>query len=1151
MFTRSIYLLGVGLAALIPLQQSCFAAQETFLVEAEDFEFLGDWIPGWNDGQTVLGVVSHERAHPQDALTVVELPEAGEYTVWTSSRDYANDKPGSRRYQVQVNQTPMEHESGTHGGEGVAWERVGQVELEKGENVLAIHDTTNFYARCDAVLLTRDSSYDPNDDLRVRRYRIMPKQMGGGLGDGAVVPAEAAVDGSWQVAATLENDTNRIRFLQGLDTAGKPRVIRQVDLWTDSGFSGEQLNAVGEILTLIEAGEDPLISFGRIIPYWRGRGSVLEIGGKSYEVVGGKNFSDPFRAGKATALVARAVTDVAGQSVTLLYEGPDGTAVTGVWRLQSESNTAEVTLSYVPKQAGYYSLALSAFNAHAREAVANVQLPPLYQFQRLPDGPTLVTSTLTPMPAAIVEYAGESPLTAFVAGDPNSFPLEWGTGMDSVYGFSLLNAASEVQPTIFAPVLGTERSYFAADDELSVSFVLGAAPTDWQAVFELISAELYAFSDYREQYVGSLTDAVFNIIELLADDDAVGWDPTQKGFYDIEGDPHISPVVVQASPLAVLSAAVLTEDEDLYVERALPGIEYTLSRLGFRYSGKPGSPHFNKDSDEQFVPFSLEFNTAYYQGLDALLAGKNPWIAEAVLPEDGKLRRTAGYAVPLPTWTQYLAAERLKPGQGYLAKAVAGADAYIARKITAPQEEPMGVRHFYNANFYPYWWDLLDLYEVTGDEKYLEVAEDMAYQTMAGIRIFPVVQDESMTIHPGGDFKGDSVLLWKGQERFRLGFPTQAGDFPERTVSQAQVSPVGLGLEQPTTLFGAEKPNRQIMMTAWTPSLLRLYQYTGNELLVPYARNGIIGRFTNYPGYYLGGFTDIAQQPDYPYVGPDVTSIYFHHIPPHLAFAMDFLVTEAVERSGGNISFPWARQEGFVWFDNRVYGMGEGSIFGEKARLFLNSNILALNNRQVNYLTAKSPGMLWVILLNEDAEAVDCTLSLLGGAGVDVSALGTVYAADGSTRGVAVENSVVNLTIPAKGEVVLALPSRIAVPEQEYDQLPPVRDGFMQVSLGKPWGTLYAFRIRSPFGVDSLYVYTSNYVGEGASVTLLLSDPIGLEEARGEFPYEFSLYPIDPARPIRFELELTLPDAESTVVGPFELPGASHPVPVDISQPDL
>ena len=98
-------------------------------------------------------------------------------------------------------------------------------------------------------------------------------------------------------------------------------------------------------------------------------------------------------------------------------------------------------------------------------------------------------------------------------------------------------------------------------------------------------------------------------------------------------------------------------------------------------------------------------------------------------------------------------------------------------------------------------------------------------------------------------------------------------------------------------------------MSNWAPHLLRLFQYTRKPIYETYARNGVIGRFTNYPGYYATGYTDITLSPDFPYKGPDVSSIYYHHIPPHLAFTWDYLVSEAIERSRGiSISHPASRK---------------------------------------------------------------------------------------------------------------------------------------------------------------------------------------------------------------------------------------------------
>ncbi len=112
---------------------------------------------------------------------------------------------------------------------------------------------------------------------------------------------------------------------------------------------------------------------------------------------------------------------------------------------------------------------------------------------------------------------------------------------------------------------------------------------------------------------------MFNIIDLIQNDEAAGWAPTMKGFYDIEADPKAAPTVVQAAPLAVIAAAVLQRDEALFVSRALPVIEYTLSRGGFRWAQAGMSKKAGTLS-----PYNSQFTTAYFDGLHHLLGEANP-----------------------------------------------------------------------------------------------------------------------------------------------------------------------------------------------------------------------------------------------------------------------------------------------------------------------------------------------------------------------------------------------------------------------------------------------------------------------------------------------------------------------------------------------
>lgn len=290
-------------------------------------------------------------------------------------------------------------------------------------------------------------------------------------------------------------------------------------------------------------------------------------------------------------------------------------------------------------------------------------------------------------------------------------------------------------------------------------------------------------------------------------------------------------------------------------------------------------------------------------------------------------------------------------------------------------------------------------------------------------------------------------------------------------------------------------------MSSWAPHLLRLYQYTKRDIFLTYARNAVIGRFTNYPGYYGTGFTDIVLQPDFPYKGPDVSSIYYHHIPPHLAFTWDYLVTEAVQRSGNKVSFPYSKQDGFVWFTNRHYGAGTGICFDDKnARLWMKRALVQVNSPEVNYITAVSDNKFWVILLNESANALPVTVQLSNETGVANNAAATVFAGEkGKSSKAALNNNVITANVDAKGIIAISFPLTTVVPKTS---IPALNDGMKVIALGEPWGKLFVFRIRSPFGWDSIYGFTETG-GTGDQITVKYKEQFITKDA---YPFEFGFY---------------------------------------------
>ncbi|WP_228098946.1 hypothetical protein [Pedobacter sp. MC2016-24] len=1101
--------------------------QTHYLVEAEDFQFPAGWTVVKETGTNVSGkgalLGSGAKELTADALTVIEIPVKGQYAVWTRSRDYAHNNPGTRSYLLYVNEQAMSRESGLHRNEGYQWEKVGSAVLDAGENVLRLKNTKLNFARCDAIFLSTDAGFDPNKmNGSLQGYALKPLRVKDNANVLKVEPPFSFLK-KGKSLGSLQNDNISMGFEEYTDPkSGKSRIIAVTQISQDKRWQSvnDQMEANRIFLLAAKAAK---IEFGSYFASWKNSFSLTDftVKGKVYQTMDQEGVKNPFLSGELMLCEAKAVKQVTPEELWVTYQSASGVEVKGIWKLKPGASHFELSLTHTAKSPGYYSFVVAAFQDVPETRVSNVLLPPMFNYKRLPEGPMLIPSAMTPQPLAIVEVQPDKkPISYFVTGSLTDFPVDWAKDITSRIGFSLKNEFNKVQPMAFAPVLGLEDSKLAAGQSLTRSFNLGAVNGKWNAALEYVSNSIYQVSDYRSQDATSLTNAIFNIVDLIKNDEASGWSAALKGFFDIEADPKIAPTVAQSSPLAVISAAVMGRDEALYVSRALPTIEYTLSRSAFRWAKAAGTPYHPTAATLELNPYkNVQFNTAYFESLAQLLDYKNPWIVQVAMP-DQQPRKLSGYSVNLPAWTQELAAYRLTKNKKWLNAAVINAKEFVSKEVYGQKTNLLTAQPFYNTSFYPYWWDLTDLYEVSKDKSFLNAAEYSSYFTLAGIRSYPLVENKMQLIHEGDAYEGNTNLWWKDGAKFRLGFPRQQGDVKAKQVPQALLSPVGLGLEQPVTFFLPKKNVRHIFMSTWAPHLLRLSADTERKIFEIYARNSIIGRFTNYPGYYATGYTDLTYRENYPYQGPDINSIYYHHISPHLAFSLDFLITEAVQRSKGAISFPWGKQEGFVWFNNRIYGGGKGAIFDDKnVKIWLKKGLIKLDNPSVNYLTGISEDRFWVVLLNESVQEQHADFSLdLQQTGIKSSGIKHYQGGVAAAAELSISGNQMNAKVPGKGITAYSFPLAAS---KVTKALAPVKDGLQEVDLGAPWGKLYAFRIRSPFGWDSVYAYLSTPPLAGATAELELNDDAATLEKRNAYPFEWSFNRLDPEKPISIHVKLT------------------------------
>ncbi|MCM1066246.1 MAG: hypothetical protein NC418_01570 [Muribaculaceae bacterium] len=1063
-------------------------AATSYLIEGEAFQFKGKWVVEKSSdclGSAMLRVYQTSGGEASDdALTVINITEGGTYSVWTRSRDYAGGGR-ARSYTLSVDGKAMA-ESGAHGREGFYWEKVGTVDLPRKQVLLRISDTGGYYGRCDAIVLSSEAGFDPNGmpNTQLARLRRTPVAMPYTTTSAQELDAALDIAPGYTVLATAFNSEICVSFVR-LATG---EIVCKTDYYASGSWRRFHSSAEDNRVALISSEQKPAIDHNNFYPGWdRCRASrELNFEGSTYAVNIDGDRTNPYYTGTLGEARATAVTKTSAQTIKVSYDCGERGTLTGYWTVPESGAHVDVRMVLRPAADGMYSIALHAAKGIVDESVDEVLLPPMFQYRRLPSTALMMLSSMTTQCLSAVQTTGAAgPATAFVCASPDVLGSDWGGYDYSPAGFTLRGSDGLAEAVMFSPCPGMKDSFVKAGRTLESNFTLGICSSDMAGTLAYVSDNIFGMSDYRRPLGCSLTATMHNVAELIKDDEYSGWNAAMKGFWDIEADGNIAPTVVQSAPLALLAAAAMGNDEDMYERRALPAIEYMLSRRAFRTAD---------NAPAALDAFSSQFPTTAYEGINTLTGGLNPWLAQVAMP-GGELRAANGWFTTVQPFRQALSAYRLTGDASYLAAAEAMAESYIG-EMEKVSEVPFAHGTFYSSQIITPWQSLMDMYEATGKEHYATAAAKAATQTLAGVRTWPKPAEGELIVHPGGSYDGITTVWWKGAEQYRLGFPRTEGDAPEHEVEAWKVSPVGLGIEQPATYFirSAGKTSHPIYMSSWAPGLLALTGATGSPIYETYARNAVVGRAESYPGYYATGYTDIPLSADFPRRGPDVSSIYYHHLPAYYALLHDFLVKEFVVRSGGEINFPSARQEGFVWFSNNLYGSAEGEVYGRKATLWMPADAFSCDNPDINILSARTATGLIIMLTadgtTDQSAKVRLADYIAAAAGADIALL------EGEGKAV-LDGAVLSVDVPCRGLAVV----EIDLDMPAFERGEALTDGFRTIDTGTAAGKIRLYRIRSPFGWDSVYGFA-----ECADIKNLEieAECRGTIERAGSWPYEWS-----------------------------------------------
>jgi len=621
----------------------------------------------------------------------------------------------------------------------------------------------------------------------------------------------------------------------------------------------------------------------------------------------------------------------------------------------------ELTYVLTPKVKGYFSVVYAGAPHINIESAEEIWQPMIWQEKRFPDMSYITAAFQCPVPTTFVQYKG---FTLGVVAHPSEFPfvplplLE-----NSRFAVALRTENGEVSPMMIAPVFGGAQSLMQANTSFVFKSLLYISKKNVTGAYEDVARNIYGFKDYRHNDICSLNETFDNIVEYSLSKFSWFIDEEKGCAYSTD----VPGAVKNVSSLNPLELAIVTDRKEMFETRAYPIIEFMLSREKFLFCAD-STQKIQSPSRKMAGPIApVSEMTSLYN-----IMGKSmPFLLQLSNKEyNSKRTRNLEVKEKGKTWQNALWIYKATGEKEWLQKAIQGADDYLVTRINKRAEDfidPQGGGFFFWTGFTPKWIDLLELYEVTQDKKYLDAAYDGARHYTMFTWMSPAIPADSIVVNKDGKAPVYWYLMRKGHHQMYS---------PEEKVPAWRLSEIGLTPESSGTCSG----HRAIFMANYAAWMLRIAYYTNDNFLREVAKAAVVGRYRNFPGYHINtARTTIYEKEDYPlrdHKDLSVNSFHYNHIMPNASLLLDYLVTDAWYRSKKAIDFPGEFIEGYAYLQSKSYGHAEGIFYGEKAGLWMPSNLLKTNSVELNYISARSENKLMIAFTNQSAKNIAAEVQL-------------------------------------------------------------------------------------------------------------------------------------------------------------------------------
>ncbi|MCH5719506.1 glycoside hydrolase family 88 protein [Niabella hibiscisoli] len=511
---------------------------------------------------------------------------------------------------------------------------------------------------------------------------------------------------------------------------------------------------VDPVLALKPAGI-PKVAYN--IPTWKTMGNTNSdyVQQQVSESVAGDGFDDKilrskkenrtaniYHSGAASFLVANKVIETQDSVLLLFPEQPLFTLK--AWIKKDMGTDVQLHFVLTPKNDGFYSVGYTGAPSFDKDKAAELWQPLIWTEKRAPRQPYMTPSFMATLPTTLVNDGSNS---IGVMADPKYLPFQPLPLLEnSQFGIALLNNKMQLQPQVFAPILGGVNSQMTAGKVFSFSVSLIVKPLDITGTYEHLARKDMGFRDYRTNATVSMNTTLDNLIDYSKTHYAWFID-SLKGFAystDVPG------AVKNVSSLNPMELALVRDDKEMFEKRAYPLMEFMLSREKFL---------FTLDSAQKIQSPSRKLKgpiapLSELQVLYNIFGKANSFYPLMAEKEFGSARvRNLDEKQKGHNWINAMFMFKLTSDSSYLKLSKELADIYLKERVDKRIEQfgdPMVSANFFWPTFTNNWSALLELYELTGEQRYLNAAHDGARHYTLFTWMVPQIPDSLVTVNKGG-----------------------------------------------------------------------------------------------------------------------------------------------------------------------------------------------------------------------------------------------------------------------------------------------------------------------------------------------------------------------------------------------------------------